>query len=62
MLGPAMAMGAGGLMTKKTGKKNKLVKYGLPLAGAGAGAYVLGKGMRKLGGGGSWSGSSSDSD
>jgi hypothetical protein len=54
-------------------KKNKLLKYGLPLAGvgaAGAGAYVLSKGMKKHKGFGhhghhgssSSSSSSSDSD
>jgi hypothetical protein len=65
MLGPAAALGAGGLMGKKMGKKNKkLLKYGLPLAGAGVGAYVLGKGMKKhkFGRHGSWSSSSSSSD
>jgi len=48
VLGPAAAMGAGGVMTGKAAKKNKkLLKYGLPLAAGVGGAYVLSKGMKK---------------
>ncbi|ODM93555.1 Galectin-4 [Orchesella cincta] len=69
LLGPAAALGVGGLVANKAmggkkQKKNKLLKYGLPVGGALVGGYALKKGMKgfKHHGHGSSSSSSSSSE
>jgi hypothetical protein len=49
------------MLKPKKMKKNKMLKYGLPLAGVGMGGYALKKGMHGFHRGSS-SSSSSDSD